>query len=55
LNCAALLVFLQTGEVVLLSGSVSSDWFSGSVGEKEGIFPRAFVKVKMPLPGEVSV
>ncbi|XP_052794680.1 SH3 domain-containing protein 19-like [Mya arenaria] len=42
----------MAGDVVLLSLGVDDDWLAGSVDEKEGIFPRAFVKVKMPLSGE---
>ena len=33
--------------------SVDADWLVGQVGEREGMFPRSFIKVKIPLPGEV--
>ena len=43
----------QAGEVIILKKRVDSDWLVGLVGEKEGMFPRSFIKVKIPLPGEV--
>ena len=40
--------------MVILLKSVDADWIVGQVGEREGMFPRSFVKVKIPLPGEVQ-
>ena len=47
--------FLQTGQVIILVKSVDAEWLVGQVGEREGMFPRSFIKVKIPLPGEVSL
>ena len=40
--------------MVILLKSIDADWIVGQVGEREGMFPRSFVKVKIPLPGEVQ-
>ncbi|KAL4229839.1 hypothetical protein ACF0H5_010231 [Mactra antiquata] len=45
-------ISFKAGEVIVLVRSIDADWMVGKIGEKEGMFPRNFIKIKMPLPGE---
>ncbi|KAH3839995.1 hypothetical protein DPMN_113436 [Dreissena polymorpha] len=42
----------KTGELLLLVRRIDADWLVGRLGDREGMFPQAFIKVKMPLAGE---
>ena len=44
----------QKDDVIVLVKELDSDWLVGQIGDKEGMFPKSFVKVKMPLQGQVS-
>ena len=54
---AHLLLFslLQSGDVIILLRSVDDDWIVGQTSKQEGMFPRSFIKVKIPLQGEVRL
>ncbi len=42
------------GEIIITTEWVNDEWMSGRVGEREGMFPLAFVKVIDELPKEVE-
>lgn len=48
------LFYYQTGDVVLLVRRVDAQWLVGRLDNAEGMFPSNFIRIEMPLPGEVS-
>lgn len=40
----------KTGDVILTSEWVNEEWMSGSLGNREGMFPIAFVRILVDLP-----
>lgn len=41
---------IEPGDIVILLEKVNEDWLKGTLNQKTGIFPSAFVDIKVPLP-----
>ncbi|XP_022915146.1 uncharacterized protein B0303.7 [Onthophagus taurus] len=46
---------LQENDIVYLIKRLDKDWLYGKVGDREGMFPRSFIEIKIPLTDEEDV
>jgi len=49
-----IIVYLQAGDVIVLSKWVSTDWLEGRTASMEGMFPSTFVDIIEPLPAAAA-